>query len=148
LWIQLTKIMGVNDPTSKNTPLSEKIATRRAIVADYLLALEDWTQVEDTLQAMNLAWGRVREPEDVVEQPTLVARGAIVQMDDRAGGSRPLTQSPYRFSDASSGVRGPAPHRGEHNAEVLHQWLGRDSGEVGTLAAAGVLQYDEETVGN
>jgi CoA:oxalate CoA-transferase len=147
LWIQLTKIMGVNDPTSKDTPLPEKIATRRAIVADYLLALNDWTQVEDTMQAMNLAWGKVREPENVVAQPTLVARGAIVQMDDRAGGSRPLTQSPYRFSDASSGVRGPAPHRGEHNAEVLQQWLGRDSGEASTLAAAGVLQHDEETLG-
>jgi crotonobetainyl-CoA:carnitine CoA-transferase CaiB-like acyl-CoA transferase len=147
LWIQLTKIMGVNDPTSKDTPLPEKIATRRAIVADYLLALEDWTQVEDAMQAMNLAWGKVREPENVVEQPTLVARGAIVQMDDRAGGSRPLTQSPYRFSDASSGVRGPAPHRGEHNAEVLQQWLGRDSGEASTLAAAGVLQHDEEILG-
>jgi len=146
LWVQLTKIMGVNDPTSKDTPLPEKIATRRGIVAEYMFALKDWTQVEDAMHAMNLAWGKVREPANVMEQPTLVARGAIVQMDDRAGGKRPLTQSPYRFSDASSGVRGPAPHRGEHNEEVLRQWLGHGDSQVTALAAAGILQHDETTL--
>jgi len=146
LWVQLTKIMGVNDPTSKDTPLPEKIAIRRGIVAEYMFALKDWTQVEDAMHAMNLAWGKVREPANVMEQPTLVARGAIVQMDDRAGGKRPLTQSPYRFSDASSGVRGPAPHRGEHNEEVLRQWLGHGDSQVTALAAAGILQHDETTL--
>ena len=146
LWVQLTKIMGVNDPTSKDTPLPEKIATRRGIVAEYMFALKDWTQVEDAMHAMNLAWGKVREPANVMKQPTLVARGAIVQMDDRAGGKRPLTQSPYRFSDASSGVRGPAPHRGEHNKEVLRQWLGHEDSQVSALAAAGILQHDETTL--
>ena len=88
-----------------------------------MLALSTWEQVEEALHTM--IWlGKVRQPADVVEQPTLVSRGAIVQMDDRAGGTRPLTQSPYRFSAATSGVRGPAPHRGEHNAQVLEEWLG------------------------
>ena len=61
---------------------------------------------------MNLAWGKVRQPADVVEQPTLVSRGAIVQMDDRAGGTRPLTQSPYRFPQRRA-VCGVPHHIGE-----------------------------------
>ena len=138
------EVDGVNDPTSKDTPLAEKISTRRAIVADYMLALNTWEQVEEALHTMNLAWGKVRQPADVVEQPTLVSRGAIVQMDDRAGGTRPLTQSPYRFSAATSGVRGPAPHRGEHNAQVLEDWLGYDEAAVGALTADGALQKDDE----
>lgn len=144
LWMQLTKLMGVNDPTSKDTPLAEKISTRRAIVADYMLALKTWDQVEEAMHTMNLAWGKVRQPADVVEQPTLVSRGAIVQMDDRAGGTRPLTQSPYRFSAATSGVRGPAPHRGEHNAQVLEEWLGYGEAAVDALVADGALQKDDE----
>ena len=143
LWVQLTKIMGVNDPTSKDTPLPEKIATRRGIVAEYMFDLKDWNQVEDAMHSMNLAWGKVREPEDVINQPTLAARGSIVQMDDRTGGTRPLTQSPYRFSSASSGVRGPSPHRGEHNAEVLKDWLGFDHASVVLLRASGVLQQGD-----
>ena len=98
------------------------------------------------METMNLAWGKVRDPADVIEQPTLRARGAIVDMDDRAGGTRPLTQSPYRFSAASSGVRGPAPHRGEHNAEVLDEWLGHQADSIEVLAADGVLQQDDETL--
>lgn len=144
LWMQLTKLMGVDDPTAKETPLPEKIATRRSIVSQYMLALATWDQVEQAMHTMNLAWGKVRAPESVVEQPTLAARGAIVQMDDRAGGTRPLTQSPYRFSAATSGVRGPAPHRGEHNAQVLGEWLGYDEVVLQTLIADGALQRDED----
>ena len=69
-----------------------------------------------------------------------------MQIDDRAGGTRPVTQSPYRFSAAKSGVRGPAPHRGEHNVEVLAGWLNKTADEVGELHTQGVLKLDEEFV--
>ena len=143
LWIQLTTLMGIDDPTTKATPLLEKIAIRRSIVSEYMLGLNNWEKVERDMQTMNLAWGKVRDPEDVINQPTLIARGAIVEMDDRTGGSRPLTQSPYRFSSASSGVRGPAPHRGEHNIEVLADWLGFDQARCASLISSGALQYDD-----
>jgi crotonobetainyl-CoA:carnitine CoA-transferase CaiB-like acyl-CoA transferase len=53
-----------------------------------------------------------------------------------------VTQSPYRFSGARSGVRGPAPHRGEHNVEVLGEWLGKSQAQVTALLDNGVLQRD------
>ncbi len=143
LWIQLTTRMGIDDPTTKATPLPEKIAIRRSIVSEYMLGLNSWEKVEKDMQTMNLAWGKVREPEDIINQPTLIARGAIVEMDDRTGGSRLLTQSPYRFSSASSGVRGPAPHRGEHNAEVLKDWLGFDRAHVELLRSSRTLQQSD-----
>jgi hypothetical protein len=43
-------------------------------------------------------------------------------------------------------VRGGAPHRGEHNAEVLADWLGRPAEEAEALEAIGALQRDESTV--
>jgi crotonobetainyl-CoA:carnitine CoA-transferase CaiB-like acyl-CoA transferase len=144
LWHQLTGLLGVNDPTYKEMELKEKIRIRREIVADFLRALPSWQAVEDAMSKMNLAWGQVRNPADLREQPTIVARGAIVQIDDRAGGTRPITQSPYRFSDAKSGVRGPAPHRGEHNREVLSEWLNKTQQQVADLQASGVLRADHE----
>ena len=146
LWHLLTSQMGVNDPTSKDTPLPEKIRIRREIVGDYLANLATWEAVEEAMAQMNLAWGRVRAPAALPEQPTLAARGAITQVDDRAGGTRPITQSPYRFSGARSGVRGPAPHRGEHNSEVLEDWLGKSAAQVKALHGSGVLQFDDEFV--
>ena len=146
LWHLLTNQMGVNDPTSKDMPLPEKIRIRREIVGKYLANLASWEAVEEAMAQMNLAWGQVRAPVALHEQPTLAARGAITEVDDRAGGTRPITQSPYRFSAARSGVRGPAPHRGEHNIEVLQGWLGRSAAQVQALHGSGVLQFDEDFV--
>ena len=146
LWQLLTGQMGVNDPTSKDTPLVEKIRIRREIVGQYMANLDSWAAVEEIMAKMNLAWGRVRVPATLAEQPTIAARAAIIQIDDRAGGTRPITQSPYRFSGARSGVRGPAPHRGEHNSGVLEDWLGKDAAQISELHTAQVLQFDEERV--
>jgi len=146
LWQLLTGQMGVNDPTSKDTPLAEKIRIRREIVGQYMANLDSWAAVEEIMAKMNLAWGRVRAPATLAEQPTIAARAAIIQIDDRAGGTRPITQSPYRFSGARSGVRGPAPHRGEHNSGVLEDWLGKDAAQISELHTAQVLQFDEERV--
>lgn len=146
LWQLLTGQMGVNDPTSKDTPLTEKIRIRREIVGEYMANLDSWAAVEEIMAKMNLAWGRVRAPATLAEQPTIAARAAIIQIDDRAGGTRPITQSPYRFSGALSGVRGPAPHRGEHNISVLEDWLGKDAAQINELHTAQVLQFDEERI--
>lgn len=139
MWRRLTERLGVVDPTTKDTPLPEKIRLRREAVIAYLATLTDWDAVERAMDAMNIAWGQVRAGPALGDQPTIAARGAIAQVDDRAGGTRPIPQSPYRFSDAVSEVRGPAPHRGEHNVEILAEWLGRGPAEVEALVAAGVL---------
>ena len=60
---------------------------------------------------------------------------------------RPIPQSPYRFSKATSGVRGVAPHRGEHNREILSEWLDMDEARISELTASGVLLEDDEVLG-
>jgi crotonobetainyl-CoA:carnitine CoA-transferase CaiB-like acyl-CoA transferase len=80
----------------------------------------------------------------MADQTTIAARGAIIEVDDRAGGTRPITQSPYRFSDAESGVRGLVAHRGEHNHEVLSEWLGISQADTDKMLAAGVMHFDPD----
>ena len=115
---------------------------RRETTAAYLAELSSWHEVEQAMAKLNLAWGKVRDPADIRNQETVAHRGAIVDVDDREGGTRPVTQSPYRFSAARSGVRGPAPHRGEHNVEALRDWLGKTPEQVSALEAAGVLSSE------
>lgn len=140
LWRLLTKDMGVADPTHDAMPLEQKIALRRQVAEGYFRDLPSWEAVETAMAKMNIAWGQVRPGANLREQPTLKHRGSIAEIDDRAGGTRPIPQSPYRFSDARSGVRGPAPHLGEHNAEVLAEWLGMAADQVAGLTAEGVLR--------
>jgi crotonobetainyl-CoA:carnitine CoA-transferase CaiB-like acyl-CoA transferase len=142
IWRLMTARLGVTEPATPDMDLPTKIAARRGAMAAYLKSLTTWDQVEAAFAKMNVAWGEVRPAARVAEQPTLKHRKSIVQVDDRAGGTRPMPQSPYRFSAAASGIRGPAPHRGEHNGEVLGEWLGLSADEVAELAGAGVLQQD------
>ena len=80
------------------------------------------------------------------DQETVVSRGSITEIDDRVGGVRPIPQSPYRFSNANSGVQGFAKHRGEDNFSVLSDWIGNSNEETQALLDAGVLCRDEEYV--
>ena len=147
LFRSLTRDPDFADPTGPGMDLPAKIAARRAAVETFMRGLADWVQVEAAMAKVNLAWGRVRRGHDLRDQVTLRHRGSIAQVDDRAGGTRPIPQSPYHFSAASSGVRAGAPHRGEHNGEVLADWLGLDAARVEVLTEGGVLSADPATVG-
>jgi crotonobetainyl-CoA:carnitine CoA-transferase CaiB-like acyl-CoA transferase len=146
-WRRLQGGHGLSDGLAPDASIDERIVARRAAVEAFMGALDSWEAVEAAMHKVNIAWGRVRRGHDLREQPTLKSRGSIAEVDDRAGGTRPIPQSPYRFSDARSGVRGGAPHRGEHNAEVLADWLGRPAEEAEALEAIGALQRDEERTG-
>ena len=143
LWRLLTTKLGVEDPTTSDMELERKIALRRQAVTEYLGKLATWDQVGEAMSAINMAWGQVRHGADLRDQPTLKHRGSIAQIDDREGGTRPIPQSPYRFSAARSEVRGPAPHRGEHNQAVLAEWLGLKSDAIQTLSDTGVLGSED-----
>lgn len=142
LWKLLTSGSGLADPSTPEMDTGTKISARRAAVAAFMGGLATWTDVEAAMAKMNLAWGRIRTGKALREQPTLAHRQSIVDVDDRAGGTRPIVQSPYRFSQAISGVRGGAPHKGEHTDEILRGWLGLSDKEIAQLAAQGILTRD------
>jgi len=139
LWKLLTSGFGVIDPSTPEMEIETKIAARRAAVAHFMGGLASWDEVEAAMAKMNLAWGRIRTGKALRDQPTLAHRQSIVDVDDRAGGTRPIVQSPYRFSQAASGVRGGAPHKGEHTDEILRDWLGLSDEDIGALTAQGIL---------
>jgi CoA:oxalate CoA-transferase len=113
---------------------------RRETIRVYLASLPSWEAVTDILDNGNLAWGRVRPYAEAIHtSPSVGPRRILTEVDDRVGGKRLTTEAPYHFSDAESGVRRPAAYRGEHNAEVLAEWLGRSSSETDALAETGVL---------
>jgi crotonobetainyl-CoA:carnitine CoA-transferase CaiB-like acyl-CoA transferase len=145
IWRLVTSRLGVAEVSTPD--LAAKIAARRAALAAFMLSLKTWDEVEAAFARINVAWGQVRPAANVREQATLAHRGSIVEVDDRAGGTRPVAQSPYRWSSARSGVKGPAPHRGEHNRQVLGEWLGLSEAEVERLGEAGVVLRDEAAAG-
>ena len=143
IWHLLKNEVGLADPAGPDTPFHEKVQLRRAVANEWLQSFTDRDAMIAAMARLNLAWGDAREAKDVRSQPTVLHRQSVVDIEDRAGGTRPIVQSPYRFSNADSGVRGPAPHRGEHNVAVMSDWCGIDAGRVGELLEEGVLLMDK-----
>ncbi len=142
LFKQLVTQCGLQDPALPEMDLKEKILARRQAVDSFLMELGPRDVFEDMMKQLNTPWGDVRDPACVTEQASVAHRGALVSVEDGLGGERLVTQSPYRFSAASSGVRGPAAQRGEHNGHVIGQWLGKSDSDLAALDEAGVLLYD------
>ena len=94
------------------------------------------------LEKLNFAWGDARDAADLPNSPTVQHRQSIAQVDDRGGGTRPVVQSPYRFSSAQSGIRGGAAHKGEHNAAVLADWLGMGKPDIERWLSNSALLQD------
>ncbi|NNC73043.1 MAG: CoA transferase [Sphingomonadaceae bacterium] len=145
LWHLLSRD-GVADPTPEGADLASKIASRRQAIADWVRGHDSFDALTAQLDALNLAWGRVRDfGEDSFSQPSAVARDVLVDVEDERGEPRRTVQSPYRFSQSPSGIdTGARPSkRGENNAEALADWLGMSEDEVSALTQAGVLQTEE-----
>lgn len=138
-WKRLHEVHGLRDAMPEGAALDEKILARREAITRFFAAFDDRKKLLTALDAAGLAWGDVRSTEAALESPTAVARQVIAEVDDRGGGTRRVIQSPYRFSDAASGARAGASHRGEHNREVLAAWLDLPTTEIEALVAAKVL---------
>lgn len=126
IWKQLTRHFDVTDdlPEGDDIPLPQKIKARRAAAhAFFNETCRTREAVIAALDKMNIAWGDVRTREEIGELASVQARGTIAQIDDRAGSTRPIPQSPYRFRHNEANVRGGAPHLGEHNEAVFSDWL-------------------------
>lgn len=130
---------GLVDPTPAGASLDEKVALRRRAFGELIASFCDVESLGAALDKANIAWGVVQTTYDAVKSATSQHRGTVAQTDDRAGGTRNVIQSPYRFSAAHSGLRGPAPYRGEHNAVVLSEWLGKNPEQIAQLEQTGVL---------
>ncbi len=143
IWRTLIGKLGVVDPTPPAAALAEKIRARRKAAADFFRSFPDRAALIAALDRAALAWGDVRSTEAAFVSSTACARGSAALVDDRGGGTRRVVQSPYRFSGAKSGVRGVAAYRGEHNREVLGEWLGASADEIAKLEEAQVLLAEE-----
>lgn len=133
IWKQLSSVIGVTDGLGGDASLEEKILARRAATKRFFTeTCGNRSEVIAALDKMNIAWGDVRSQSEVHGTASVQARNSITAVPDRAGDSRKIPDSPYRFRNLESGVRQGAPHLGEHNYEVLSDWLGWSEAEIGS----------------
>jgi crotonobetainyl-CoA:carnitine CoA-transferase CaiB-like acyl-CoA transferase len=132
-------------PELLEDPRFAERSDRRINRQAFLDELEAWATklptdvVERRLHDAGLAVAALRSTREVIAWARTEPRPVVVDVDDRGGGTVPLINSPQRFAGTTSGIRGVVPYRGEHNREVLSEWLGLDPREIEELEGRGVL---------
>ncbi len=141
-WYQLNTAELVEDGLGSDATVPEKIAAREAAIDVWFANFSDQAELEAMLDSLNIAWGSVQLAADVFD--TQIAQELELDVSvDFPSGPRRIAQSPYRFSNAESGIRFRSPYRGEHNSDVLTQWLGYGTDELADLFDKGVLLAQE-----
>jgi CoA:oxalate CoA-transferase len=139
IWKMLSTIYNVSDglEDAQDVALEEKIKARRAASKHFFTkTCRNREEVIQALDRMNVAWGDVRPASDIQKLASVQARTSIAEVDDREGGKRLIPSSPYKYKHLESQVRAGAPHLGEHNEEVLEQWLGWSPEQISSVQSA------------
>jgi CoA:oxalate CoA-transferase len=138
--------VAMNRPDLLDDPRFTDVAGRLDHLDELTKALVGWAATvpdaatcEEILAEHGLAVGVVRSYREMADTEWANDRDAIVAVPDRSGGTVRIPNSPWRFSDASTGVRGEPRFRGEDNRLVLSELLGLSDAEIDALEASGVL---------
>jgi crotonobetainyl-CoA:carnitine CoA-transferase CaiB-like acyl-CoA transferase len=76
------------------------------------------------LEAAGVPCGPINRIDEVFADPHVASRGTRVVMDHPLAGSLSLVANPIRFSATPIAYRRPPPLLGEHQNDVLRDWLG------------------------
>ena len=109
------------------------------IFREWALSVPDARTLEERCDSLSLAMGVLRSVRELAESEWAVARGAIVEVDDRGGGSVRIPNAPWHFTNGVVGTGGVPRYRGEDNREVLQSLLGLDQDTLDRLERSGVL---------
>ncbi|MET3927433.1 CoA transferase [Devosia sp. 2618] len=82
---------------------------------------------------------KVATPQDVVQNPQLLHRNQIIKINHPKAGEVAVSGVTMRLSDTPLSIRRPPPMLGEHNSDVLSDWLGMADSDVEALKTDGVL---------
>jgi len=99
----------------------------------------DKEELFQLLMRHRVASAPVRDLNDVIHDPYMLARRAIEWIDHPDLGKVPLPNSPMRYSGSAPLAIVPSRRLGEDNQAVYHDWLGIPKEGFEELQAAGVI---------
>lgn len=144
-WPRLCAAMGrpelAEHPDYASTPARAARADAiNELVENWMRSFPSDAALLAHLEAHRLPAAPVLDPATAADHPWFRERGAVVDVDDEILGRIAVTGLPMHLSDVpTQPVDRPAPFLGQHNAEILAEVLGYDTGRVDALHAAGIV---------
>lgn len=120
---------------------SERLKRRLEIDA----MVEEWTKKKTTdeviarLKAVDVPCSIVPSYDQVCNDPQLLSRNMIIEVEQALSGKVKTPGSLFKFSRTPGNLNYPAPLLGEHNREVYSGLLGYSGPELDELAKMGII---------
>ena len=122
-----------------------KTTTARVHNYDFLQnEIEQWTRTQTcdaciaAFEGNNLPCARYRHVRDLDDDPQLMHRGMLTEIEDAAGPLK-VPNTAFLFSETHATVGRHVPSLGEHNLQVLRDELGMDGDTIAALERDGVI---------
>jgi CoA:oxalate CoA-transferase len=109
-----------------------------AEVRSWLSTFDDLDQLQAQVSESGLAVGRVRTVNEFAKSDWVREWNAVVDVDDRAGGTVRMPGNPWIFSQSQLPAPGAAAFQGEHNVEILKE-LQIPEEEIGAMQQRNII---------
>lgn len=136
-WQGLVTALG--NPAWGNDAAFASAEGRKANEAQIDTLIAEWAADRQAVEAMHLlqSQGVAATPcfkaSELFNDPHVLERGQVQEVDHPVLGRRKTITSPYRLSETPTHIRGSAPILGANNDEVFQSVLGMEAAEIAAL---------------
>ncbi len=123
----LTNLDRVKNRDELEGMIQEVIQTRTA---------DEWFEI---ISGAGVPCGPVNTIDKTLQDPQVLHRNMVEEVDHPTAGRVKLTGLPVKFSETPAEIRLPPPTLGLHTDEVLQNVLGYDGGRIASLRSGGVI---------
>ena len=99
----------------------ENLASLLAEVRAWLATFDTFEQLQVQVSEAGLAVGRIQTVSEFAKSDWVREWNAVVEVDDRGGGSVRMPGNPWIFSRSELPCPGAPAYQGEHNGEILKE---------------------------
>ncbi len=127
------------------TPLCANQQERYQHKAEIDSLVAEWTKIRgadeivELLGAVDVPCVRVPSFAEICNDPQLISRNMITEVEQTISGKVKVPGSLYKLSKTPGNANLPAPFLGEHNQNVYAGFLGYSQAEIDQLAAEGII---------